>query len=365
MCDLCTEMPKPTDGGKTYTFKIRPGVKFHDGSALTAKDVHASFQRIVFPQQGVSSARKAQFSMVESITAPDDQTVVFKLKHPSGAFIPALANPFNWIYAKAILDKDQHWFEKNVMGSGPFIFETHEAGAVVKGKRNPDYHSRGQALSRRLRGDLRQDADAARAGDPRRPGCGRVPGLPAQEPRRPRCGARQGHHGAGERLELRPARNAQLQEEALRRRARAQGAHPRRGSLGRVQGPFQDRHRQGGRRRRVPWPSAGGQEGGAREARRLLAGHQQVARGGQEAPEGGRRPRPQVHALQPRRRPALHHRRHLADRPVEAGRRHRRAEGRGHRSVLCFAERRQLRRDDGLQLPGGRQSAVGYVQVPA
>jgi len=43
VCDLCTEMPKPTDGGKTYTFKIRDGVKWHDGSPLTAQDVAASW----------------------------------------------------------------------------------------------------------------------------------------------------------------------------------------------------------------------------------------------------------------------------------------------------------------------------------
>src|SRR6185503_2940583 len=42
VCDLCTEMPTPTDGGKTYTFKIREGVKFHDGEKLTAEDVAAS-----------------------------------------------------------------------------------------------------------------------------------------------------------------------------------------------------------------------------------------------------------------------------------------------------------------------------------
>src|ERR1043165_2215461 len=39
VCDLCTEMPTPTDGGKTWAFKIRQGVKFHDGSALSAADV--------------------------------------------------------------------------------------------------------------------------------------------------------------------------------------------------------------------------------------------------------------------------------------------------------------------------------------
>jgi peptide/nickel transport system substrate-binding protein len=144
VCDLCTEMPKPTDDGKTYTFKIRKGVKFHDGSALTAKDVHATFQRIIFPPQGVSSARHTWFSMVESVTSPDDETVVFKLKHPSGAFLPSLANPFNFVYSKAVLDKDQHYYEKNVMGSGPFVFESRQAGAVVKGKRNPDYYHAGR-----------------------------------------------------------------------------------------------------------------------------------------------------------------------------------------------------------------------------
>ena len=58
VCDLCTEMPKPTDDGKTYTFKIREGVKFHDGSPLTAQDVAASWNKIIHPPKGVASARQ-------------------------------------------------------------------------------------------------------------------------------------------------------------------------------------------------------------------------------------------------------------------------------------------------------------------
>ena len=56
VCDLCISIPKPTDDGKTYTFKIRTGVKFHDGSPLTAADVAASWNHIVHPPAG-STAR--------------------------------------------------------------------------------------------------------------------------------------------------------------------------------------------------------------------------------------------------------------------------------------------------------------------
>src|SRR5499426_4313650 len=80
VCDLCTEMPQPTDNGLTYTFKIRKGVKFHDGSPLTAQDVAASWNNIIHPPPGVASARENNFVMVDTITAPDDETVVFKLK---------------------------------------------------------------------------------------------------------------------------------------------------------------------------------------------------------------------------------------------------------------------------------------------
>src|SRR5436305_4101232 len=95
VCDLCTEMPRPTDGGKTYTFKIRDGVKFHDGSPLTAADVAASWNAIVFPPPGVLSARAANYVMVDKIEATDASTVVFRLKFPTGAFLTALASPFS------------------------------------------------------------------------------------------------------------------------------------------------------------------------------------------------------------------------------------------------------------------------------
>jgi peptide/nickel transport system substrate-binding protein len=143
ICDLCTEIPAPSDDGKTYTFKIRDGIKFHDGTPLTAADVAASWREIIDPPEGKTSARQAFYTMVDKVEAPDASTVVFRLKFATSAFLPALADPFAYIYEKAILDKDPHWYEKNIMGSGPFKFVSYEAGQSIKGERNLSYYQPG------------------------------------------------------------------------------------------------------------------------------------------------------------------------------------------------------------------------------
>ena len=145
VCDVCVgKVPESTDDGTTYTFKIRDDVKFHTGETMTADDVAASFNKIIFPPEGVRSHRRGVYSMVESVNAPDKSTVVFKLKFASNVFIPALAIPFNWIYQKSVLDKDIHWYETNINGSGPFIFKERQAGAFMRGERNPNYYHKGK-----------------------------------------------------------------------------------------------------------------------------------------------------------------------------------------------------------------------------
>ena len=143
VCDLCTAMPKPTDDGKTYTFKIRDDVEFYNGDKLTADDVAASLNKVAFPPEGVASPRSTNFMMVDKIEATDPSTVVIRLKFATSAFLPALADPYNWIYQKKVLDKDPHWYEQNILGSGPFKFAGYEVGQEIKGVRNPDYYHKG------------------------------------------------------------------------------------------------------------------------------------------------------------------------------------------------------------------------------
>jgi peptide/nickel transport system substrate-binding protein len=110
---------------------------------LTAADVAASWRKIVDPPAGLTSARQSHFMMIDKIEAPDPTTVVFRLKFATRAFLTALADPHGWIYRKELLDRDPHWYERNILGSGPFKFAGYEAGQSIKGVRNPDYYRPG------------------------------------------------------------------------------------------------------------------------------------------------------------------------------------------------------------------------------
>src|SRR6266480_2124636 len=266
VCDLCTEMPQPTDDGRTYTFKIRDGVKFHDGSPLTAVDVAASWQRVVSPPAGVTSARQAFYTMVDKVESPDPRTVVFRLKFATTAFLPALADPFAYIYKKAALDQDQHWYEKNILGSGPFKFVRYETGPAAIGAR------------------------------PARKGAGRPD-------RRPR-----------ERLELRQPAYLQSQEKAVRRRSGTPRLVAGDRPVERGAGAVEDCDRAHGRRDCVPRLAARGHQGGTAAARRVLARYRKVARRGKASLERGRRGKSQLRDAEPRCRSAFQIHRHLCGR---------------------------------------------------
>ena len=107
-----------------YTFKIRSGVKFHDGSPLTSEDIKASYDRIINPPQGVVSIRKAYYADL-SVEAPDPTTVIFKLNNPMAGVLEALASPFNCIYSAAKLKQNPRYPETEIMGTGAFTFVEH------------------------------------------------------------------------------------------------------------------------------------------------------------------------------------------------------------------------------------------------
>ncbi|MBI3912623.1 MAG: ABC transporter substrate-binding protein [Chloroflexi bacterium] len=130
--------------GLTYTFKIRPGIKFHDGSVLTSKDVLATYEKIIFASAGVASARKSAYAVVDKIEAPDDATMVFRLKYASASMLTNLASPWNYIYKADLLAKDPRYYEKNIMGTGPFRFVEYVAGSHWVGKKFEGYFVTGR-----------------------------------------------------------------------------------------------------------------------------------------------------------------------------------------------------------------------------
>jgi peptide/nickel transport system substrate-binding protein len=125
-----------------YTFDLREGVQFHDGTPFTADDVVATFNRIVNPPDNVSiSGIKEQFAMVAEITAPDSQTVVFTLMQPTPFFLELLAGDDAVIYAKKTLEENNYDLRSVTVppGTGPFKFVEDIKGEKIVLEANPDY----------------------------------------------------------------------------------------------------------------------------------------------------------------------------------------------------------------------------------
>ena len=132
-----------TDNGRTYTFELRRGVKFHNGREMTADDVVASLQR----WGRLATPGKAIWKNVEGIEVKGPATVVLYLKEPSAVLLMGLARPNNGavIYPKEVMAAVGDQAVKDLIGTGPYRFVEHKPDRHIKLARFKDYVARADA----------------------------------------------------------------------------------------------------------------------------------------------------------------------------------------------------------------------------
>ena len=129
---LLAETYSISDDGLVYTFNIREGVKFHDGTDMTAQDIVASFERRV----GVNAGPAYMLWDVASYETPDDFTLIVTLNQPDSAFIHYMAAPYGpgivspeAVEANAVGDDlAQAWIATHSAGTGPYYISDFEPG---------------------------------------------------------------------------------------------------------------------------------------------------------------------------------------------------------------------------------------------
>src|SRR5256712_11447746 len=130
-----------SDGGKTITFHLHKGVKWHDGAPFSSADVQYTIERIMHPPKGMVSPRGPLFNaLIERVEAPDPDTVVVYGKGPSPLLLPLFANGWNVIIPKHIVEKDPvNALKTRVIGTGPFRLKAPPTTSLWKYERNPEY----------------------------------------------------------------------------------------------------------------------------------------------------------------------------------------------------------------------------------
>lgn len=124
--------------GKTYTFKLRKGVTFHDGTPFDASAVKATFDRIVAPATKSVSA-KAVLGPYQSSTVVDDHTVQVSFTAANGGFLNNVASPLLAIVSPTAAAKQGALFGRHPVGTGPFEFSSWIAGQSIQVVRNEKY----------------------------------------------------------------------------------------------------------------------------------------------------------------------------------------------------------------------------------
>ena len=135
--------------GLTVTFKIRKGVKFHDGHPMTSEDVRYSIMDVLIKYH----PRGGKFKIIESMKTPDTHTVVMKLKSASPALMMAFSGYETPIIPKHLFagkDIKNHPLANKPIGAGPFKFVEWKRGQYMRFDRNPDYWSPGQPYFDRI-----------------------------------------------------------------------------------------------------------------------------------------------------------------------------------------------------------------------
>ncbi|MDP1839737.1 MAG: ABC transporter substrate-binding protein [Reyranella sp.] len=128
----------PNADGSVWTAKIRPGVKWHDGTPFTAQAVADHFNRLLDPANRYAGRA---YLAIEKVEAPDELTAVFKMRGPNAALPKTLAQPTVTtliIPVKQALEKGAD-YNRNPIGTGPFVFKEWRAADRLIAERNPNY----------------------------------------------------------------------------------------------------------------------------------------------------------------------------------------------------------------------------------
>ncbi|MCS1351799.1 ABC transporter substrate-binding protein [Mechercharimyces sp. CAU 1602] len=153
---LATEW-EPSEDGLTWTFKLREGVKFHDGTDFNAEAVVFNFNRWMdknneyhkggeFPYYGYmfGGYKGDEGHVIKSVKAMDDYTVEFTLEKPQGPFLNNLGMPAFGIASPTAVKKDPEKFGENPVGTGPFAFVEWKKEDSITLKKNTEYWDEGK-----------------------------------------------------------------------------------------------------------------------------------------------------------------------------------------------------------------------------